>query len=85
MADVIADVTSFFENWNQDKLLQIYTLRQAGSNRQYFRAITAAGSYIITYNPNNIAENNAFIEFSKHFHKKQLAVPDILFEDNAKT
>ncbi len=85
MADVIADVTSFFESWNRHKLLQVYTLRQAGSNRQYFRAKTDDGSYIITYNPNNIAENNAFIEFSKHFYKKQLAVPDILFEDNAKT
>lgn len=85
MADVLGEVTDFFESWQSKKPGEIYTLRQAGSNRQYFRAKTNAGSYIITYNPNNIVENNAFIEFSKHFYKNSLAVPEILFADTGKT
>ncbi|PVD53287.1 hypothetical protein DC498_05265 [Terrimonas sp.] len=85
MADVLEKVTHFFESWKNEKPDEIYTLRQAGSNRQYFRAKAEGGSYIITYNPNNIVENNAFIEFSKHFFKNNLAVPQILFEDTDKT
>ncbi|MCC6287159.1 MAG: phosphotransferase [Chitinophagaceae bacterium] len=84
MADVVGEVTAFFESWGKEKLKEIYTLRQAGSNRQYFRAKADDGSYIITYNPNNIVENNAFIEFSKHFYKSSLAVPEILFADAGK-
>ncbi|MFT3947577.1 MAG: RNase adapter RapZ [Agriterribacter sp.] len=85
MADVVGEVTAFFESWSKEKLKEICTLRQAGSNRQYFRAKAGDGSYIITYNPNNIVENNAFIEFSKHFYKNGLAVPEILFADAGKT
>ena len=85
MADVISEVTGFFYEWGKGKLKELTTLKQAGSNRQYFRAVTNNGSYIVTSNPNNIQENNAFIEFSKHFQAKQLAVPEILFADKAKT
>ena len=71
MADVISEVTGFFYEWGKGKLKELTTLKQAGSNRQYFRAVTNNGSYIVTSNPNNIQENNAFIEFSKHFQAKQ--------------
>lgn len=50
----------------------------------YLRAKTEDASYIITYNPNNISENNAFIEFSRHFHHKNLPVPKILHADPQK-
>ncbi|MFT3748080.1 MAG: RNase adapter RapZ [Agriterribacter sp.] len=85
MADVVGEVSSFFKSWRKESPEVIYTLRQAGSNRQYFRANAEDGSYIITYNPNNVVENNAFIEFSKHFFKNNLAVPQILFTDAGKT
>ncbi|HTN05431.1 RapZ C-terminal domain-containing protein [Agriterribacter sp.] len=85
MADVIDEVKVFFEQWTKQPAGELYTLKQAGSNRQYFRGIAGARSYIITSNPNNIAENNAFIEFARHFYGKQLAVPEILYTDKEKT
>lgn len=85
MADVIAIVKQFFEQWAKETPVEIVTLKQAGSNRQYFRAVTKSNSYIITSNPNNVAENNAFIEFAKHFYAKQLSVPEIIFTQSDKT
>ncbi|HRP32440.1 MAG TPA: RNase adapter RapZ [Agriterribacter sp.] len=85
MADVIRDVGSFFEQWTKQPADELYTLKQAGSNRQYFRGIAGNHSYIITSNPNNVPENNAFIEFARHFFAKGLAVPEILFADKEKT
>lgn len=85
MADVIQTISDFFEGWSGGKTAEIVTLRQAGSNRQYFRVNTPGASYIATYNPNNIVENNAFIEFARHFTKKRLQVPDILQVDRKKT
>lgn len=82
MADVLTEVRDFFCNWSGDSNGQIVTLRQAGSNRQYFRAHSDKGSYILTYNPANIPENNAFIEFAKHFTKKRLATPEIIAVDD---
>lgn len=85
MGDVIQHVKEFFEEWSKKPAKEIVTLRQAGSNRQYFRAFTQKDSYILTSNPNNIPENNAFIEFAKHFSGKQLAVPEILAVDRDRT
>lgn len=85
MADVIKEISSFFETWSNGEKAEILTLRQAGSNRQYFRVKTPAQSYILTYNPNNIVENNTFIAFARHFYQKQLHVPDILQVDREKT
>ena len=85
MEDVINEVKFFFEQWTQQPAAELYTLKQAGSNRQYFRGHAGAHSYIITNNPNNIPENNAFIEFARHFYSKQLAVPEILHINEIKT
>jgi len=84
MSYVLDEVKAFFETWNHAPASQILTLRQAGSNRMYLRAHTDKDSYIITYNPNNVSENNAFIEFSRHFHRKKLPVPEILHADALK-
>ncbi len=85
MADVLQEVKQFFEQCSQQLVRELYTLKQAGSNRQYFRSLTDGGSFIITNNPNNVPENNAFIEFARHFHKKHLAVPEILCVNKEKT
>lgn len=85
MSDVIHMVNAFFEQWTKQPVQELYTLKQAGSNRQYFRGISDNRSYIITSNPNNIAENNAFIAFARHFYAKGLAVPEILYVDAGKT
>ena len=49
---------------------------QSGSNRMYFRVLTATGSCIATYN-DNIRENSTFVHFSRHFRAKGCPVPDI--------
>jgi aminoglycoside/choline kinase family phosphotransferase len=81
MADTLQEVERFFRGWKKSGEIQIQTLKQAGSNRQYFRVWHDEHSYIQTYNPLNFRENNAFIEFSRHFHHKQLPVPEILHTD----
>ena len=78
MKDALQETEDFFRSWRRDGAIQIDTLQQAGSNRQYFRVHHEGHTYIATYNPNNVPENNAFIEFTRHFHRKQLAVPEIL-------
>ncbi|MBX2924086.1 MAG: phosphotransferase [Chitinophagaceae bacterium] len=85
MADTLQEIKHFFEDWSAKPLQHVVTLRQAGSNRQYFRARTKDSSFIVTYNPNNVPENNAFIEFARHFYNKKLAVPEILVADKEKT
>lgn len=84
MADVIQEIGDFFADWSPGNAAQIVTLKQAGSNRQYFRAVAPEGTYILTYNPGNIPENNAFIAFARHFHSKKLATPEILQVDDTK-
>jgi aminoglycoside/choline kinase family phosphotransferase len=56
--------------------IQIVPLRQSGSDRNYFRVTSAGRSVICTFNPVP-EENDAFIEFSKHFLGKHLPVPEI--------
>lgn len=84
MQSIPEQVKSFFEGWKPGKDTTVITLQQSGSNRQYFRVHQNNSSYIVTLNPNNVPENNAFIEFSRHFTSKQLPVPEILHADAAK-
>lgn len=77
MSNIIDQVKTFFRDWKPEASIEeIDQLPQAGSDRQYFRLRSAKRSYIITYN-NNIPENNTFLEFSRHFSSKQVAVPEI--------
>jgi aminoglycoside/choline kinase family phosphotransferase len=84
MADVTTQIKQFFQQWKPGEC-EVQTLPGSGSNRQYFRVQAGNNSYIVTNNPGNVPENNAFIEFSKHFYKKQLPVPEIYFVDADKT
>ena len=72
MQKVIEDITSLFQQYSREPVVEIEKLPQAGSERHYFRVKTAAHSFIATYGV-NIKENDAFIYFSAHFAKKQLA------------
>lgn len=79
MPDIRREVEVFFRSWKPtDGEVAVSTLQQAGSNRQYLRVTHQGRSFIATYNPKNIPENNAFVEFTRHFHAKQLPVPEIL-------
>jgi aminoglycoside/choline kinase family phosphotransferase len=56
--------------------INIVQLPQSGSDRKYFRITSPGISVICTFNPVP-EENDAFVEFSKHFFAKQLPVPEI--------
>lgn len=80
MATIIDQVKDFFLSWKPEtEIVKIRQLAQAGSDRQYFRITTSKRCYIVTYN-DNIRENVAFLEFSRHFNSKQLSVPEILHQ-----
>jgi aminoglycoside/choline kinase family phosphotransferase len=51
-------------------------LPQSGSERHYYRIHTAGKTFIATHGA-NLAENEIFIYFSKHFKSRDLAVPEI--------
>lgn len=77
---MIEKVRSEFEKWKNKAPQAIQTLAQAGSNRRYFRVFEdETRSYIATYNPDNIAENQAFIYLSEHFHAQGLNVPEVFY------
>ena len=79
MQDGFDHILMSLQNWQPNVPIQLETLRQAGSNRQYFRVFYKDETCILTNNPGNIPENNAFIEFTKHFQGKGLNVPAMLF------
>lgn len=56
------------------------TLRADGSAREIFRLCSADKTVIGIYGP-DMLENRAFLEFSRHFRKQGLPVPEIYAED----
>lgn len=79
---IIDQVKEFFLSWKPEaQILEIEQLPKAGSDRLYFRVSIPGRNYIVTYNT-NIPENTAFIEFTRHFHKQQAAVPEIFISSN---
>ena len=76
MQSVKEEIEKLFQQYNNAAITAIDKLPQAGSERHYFRLYTANKTFIATYGA-NLKENEAFIYFSKHFKKKQLATPEI--------
>jgi len=70
-------IKAVFADFSNEPITGIDKLPQAGSERHYFRIHTANKNFIATYGA-NLKENESFIYFSKHFKKKDLAVPAIL-------
>lgn len=85
MQEDLQHILSSLEKWQPGHNIKLETLTQAGSNRQYFRFEHDGTSYILTYNPTNIPENEAFIGFTEHFSGLGLAVPSIVFVDGSKS
>jgi aminoglycoside/choline kinase family phosphotransferase len=56
--------------------INVVKLPSSGSDRKYFRITSPGRSVICTLNPVP-EENNAFVEFSRHFFRKHLPVPEI--------
>jgi aminoglycoside/choline kinase family phosphotransferase len=78
MAEILENIREFYKGWKQHYPDEVITLKQAGSNRMYFRVVDGKQHVVVTYNPANVPENNAFVEFTRHFYSKQLPVPEIL-------
>lgn len=83
MQKVIEDITQLFKQYSKEEIVSIEKLPQAGSDRYYFRILTAHKSFIATYG-SNIKENDAFIYFSDHFAKQGLSTAKVLFVSPAK-
>lgn len=76
MLPIIEEITALFNSHFPNGLTGIEKLPQSGSDRMYFRLISHGKNYIATYNT-NVAENNTFINFSKHFRNVNVPVPEI--------
>ncbi|MBN2423907.1 MAG: phosphotransferase [Calditrichaceae bacterium] len=71
---------NLFENWAGEKAENVLPLTAHGSNREYYRIIGGKKQAIGAYNP-DLAENKAFISFSRHFKKMGLNVPEVYAEN----
>lgn len=69
-----------FENWANEPVSKITPMPISGSDRRYFRIFSESKIAIGVFNPDT-KENLAFIEFTKHFRKYGLKVPEIYDED----
>ncbi len=76
----ISLLKTLFKKWSGDNANQVFPLPSSGSNRKYFRIKSSKLNVLGVYN-NNLKENLAFIEFSKHFKKHSLNVPEIYSAD----
>ena len=76
MQHLIDAISALYTKWKGKPPVSVDMLPQSGSERRYFRLHGKSGSVIGTYGA-NIPENNAFIYFSRHFKKINLAVPEI--------
>ena len=71
-----AAIEQLFTYYKHQPITRLELLPQSGSDRQYYRIYTEEASFIATYNL-NIAENNAFVQFTNHFKAAGLPVPTV--------
>ncbi len=77
MKNITDNIKDLFKQYSDVAISSIEKIPQSGSDRSYFRMLTAnQQSFIATYS-NNIKENNAFIYFTNHFKKINAPVPEI--------
>ena len=76
MDTMMRNIGELFQSYKNQKPERIEKLPQSGSDRIYFRIYLQKETFIATFNL-NIKENNTFIQFSQHFKKAGLPVPEI--------
>src|SRR5450432_1408696 len=76
MEPVSENIESFFKSYNSNEIKRFEKLPQSGGDRVYFRIITECRSYIATYNE-NVKENLAFLNFTRHLKMIHAPLPDI--------
>ncbi len=80
MSAIEKKLSKLYESWKGESPEMILALKRTASGRSYFRMTGTGDSVIGTYGT-DVAENKAFVSFSKHFRAKGLAVPEIYAED----
>ncbi|MCK5135589.1 MAG: phosphotransferase [Bacteroidales bacterium] len=73
-------LNNLFDRWCGEKVISINRLPASGSSREYYR-ITGTETRVIGAINADREENEAFIEFSRHFRSKGLSVPEIFLVD----
>jgi len=73
-------LNDLFNRWCGESIMSINKLPASGSPREYYR-ITGTKSSAIGAINHDREENEAFIEFSRHFLSLGLAVPEIYLVD----
>lgn len=84
MDQILADIESLYKRHFKQGVDRIEKIPQSGSDRIYFRIYSSNKTCIATYN-NNLKETRAFVNFSKHFKEKKLAVPEIFVVNESET
>ena len=74
------DLSYLFKAWSGNQPQKIESLLAHGSARKYYRITDGSCSAVGVYNEDR-AENIAFLEFARHFHRNGLAVPEIYLDD----
>ena len=72
-----------FRNWQKCFPDEVVALPGSGSDRLYYRIILSGESYIGAYNE-NVQENLAFFEMTKHFSSHKVPVPELYFMSDDK-
>ena len=73
-------LSALFDQWCGEEITSIDKMPASGSPREYYRIVGTKSQAIGAINMDR-EENHAFIEFSRHFHTKGLAVPEIYLVD----
>ena len=78
MEEILKQIKQLYSDYpgGSPPITGIDKIPQSGSNRMYFRVDTTRATCIATYNE-NVVENRAFIQFSRHFREKGCPVPAI--------
>ncbi len=78
------ELIRLYESHFGEEMTAFEVLPPSGSYREYCRIKSRNSQAIGAFN-NDVRENEAFIEFSKHFFEQGIAVPEIYIANNEKT
>ncbi|HEX2532183.1 MAG TPA: RNase adapter RapZ [Chitinophagaceae bacterium] len=78
MQQLIDAVTGLYRSWKGEEPSEVEVIPQSGSDRRYFRLTDAAGGTVVATAGDNVAENETFMYFARHFFEKGLPVPRVL-------
>jgi aminoglycoside/choline kinase family phosphotransferase len=85
MLAIIEGIKKLFTKFSNVPVVSVEKLPESGSDRTYFRIFTrGVQTYIATYNQNQ-KETVTFVQFSNHFRKYCLPVPEIFAVNEEET